>query len=52
MDSEMMAALARIEAKLDALLEALAEEDEGEQQPAMTLDGQPTGGERDQGQAL
>ena len=36
----------RIEAKLDVLITALAGEEE-EALPATTLDGQPTGGERD-----
>jgi hypothetical protein len=40
------AALARIEAKLDQLIEALADEDV--QAPALTLDGHPAGAERDQ----
>lgn len=39
-------ALARIEAKLDQLLEAIAEDDV--QAPALTLDGDPAGAERDQ----
>lgn len=43
--------LARIEEKLDALLEALAEEDEA--QDKFDLDGRPLdGGERDQNQSL
>lgn len=50
---ELIQALARIEAKLDTLISALAEdaqEDDGE--PALTLDGQHAGGERDQSQSL
>jgi hypothetical protein len=43
--------LDRIEAKLDALLAALAEEDEQEA-PAQSLDGEYAGQERDQNQPL
>lgn len=39
--------LARIEAKLDVLIEALAGEQEDEQEPAITLDGAEAGGARD-----
>lgn len=42
--------LTRLHIKLDALLHALAQEDE--QPPANTLDGQPAGAERDQTQSL
>lgn len=42
--------LDRIEAKLDALIEALAEDDIPE--PALTLDGQDVGGERDTNREL
>jgi len=42
--------LDRIEQKLDALLQALA--DEGEEEQATTLDGELGGGERDQTQGL
>jgi len=41
----------RIEAKLDALIKALAEDD-SEGQPATTLDGEPAGQERDSSQGL
>jgi hypothetical protein len=41
----------RIEAKLDALIKALAEE-EDQAQPGTALDGQPAGQERDQSQSL
>lgn len=41
----------RIEAKLDALLEALAAED-GAGDPALTLDGEPIGAERDPSREL
>lgn len=41
----------RIEAKLDALIEALAEDD-AQEDPAFDLEGQPLGGERDQNQEL
>lgn len=46
--------LDRIEAKLDALLEALASEEEEEVEPlgGLTLDGEYEGGERDQNQPL
>lgn len=45
--------LDRIEAKLDALLEALAvEAEEQEEKPLLTLDGDEAGGERDQSQSL
>ena len=45
--TDLMAAMERIEAKLDVLIAALADEEEIEL-PARTLDGQPAGGERDQ----
>jgi hypothetical protein len=41
-----MAAMVRIEQKLDVLIAALAGEEE-EEQPPITLDGAPAGGERD-----
>lgn len=44
--------LDRIEAKLDALLEALADEGEEMDQPQLTLDGEAVGGERDNSQPL
>lgn len=44
--------LDRIEAKLDALLEALADEVEETEQPVLTLDGEAVGGERDDSQPL
>lgn len=44
--------LDRIEAKLDALLEALADEGEEMDQPELTLDGERVGGERDDSQPL
>jgi len=44
--------LDRIEAKLDALLEALADEGEEMERPALTLDGEAVGGERDDSQPL
>lgn len=43
--------LNRIEAKLDALIDALAAEEEGAE-PAFDLDGDLIGGERDQDQEL
>ncbi|WP_369913893.1 hypothetical protein AB8810_12760 [Xanthomonas sp. NCPPB 3005] len=49
-DSEQ---LGRIEQKLDALLEALAAEgEEGQEAPAVSLDGDVMPGERDQSQSL
>lgn len=44
--------LDRIEAKLDALLEALSDEGEEIEQPERTLDGEAVGGERDDSQPL
>lgn len=45
--------IARVEEKLDSLLQALAEEGgEEEQGPSITLDGEDAGGERDQSQTL
>ncbi|MGQ4661331.1 hypothetical protein [Lysobacter sp. F6437] len=44
------ATLARIESKLDALIDALAGEDE--EQDITTLDGDAAGGERDQTEGL
>lgn len=46
------AQLARIEAKLDVLIAALAEEEEPEPPPLVDLDGHPAGAERDQTQTL
>lgn len=43
--------LAAIEAKLDALVQALIEEEE-DGQMQLTLDGEPAGAERDQSQSL
>lgn len=44
--------LDRIEAKIDALLDALADEGEEMEQPELTLDGEAVGGERDDTQPL
>lgn len=44
--------LDRIEAKLDALLEALADEGEEIERPELTLDGEAVGGDRDDSQPL
>lgn len=44
--------LARIEAKLDQLLAALAEEDEDKEDPAESLDGDRIPGERDTSRSL
>lgn len=43
--------LAVIEAKLDAIVQALTEDDDEDQMP-LTLDGEPAGAERDQSQSL
>ncbi|WP_157814466.1 hypothetical protein [Achromobacter spanius] len=44
--------LDRIEVKLDAFIEALADEGEERCQPELTLDGEAVGGERDDTQLL
>lgn len=49
---ELIQTLGRIEAKLDILISALAEDDEEEPAPALTLDGGLSGGERDQDRPL
>lgn len=50
---EQRQATARVEVKLDALLGALAEEGEAEQdEPARSLDGELVPGERDQSRSL
>lgn len=46
------ASLARIEGKLDVLLEALAADGELEEAPAMTLDGEMAGEARPEGEPL
>ncbi|MBB3806403.1 hypothetical protein FHR51_002555 [Xanthomonas arboricola] len=46
------AQLDRIEQKLDALLNALADDVEEDEEPARTLDGELYGGERDQSMSL
>ena len=51
MSKEMVEALRRIERKLDALIMALAEEDD-EDPPLMTLDGEPVMSERNQDDPL
>ncbi len=51
MDDAVLARLDAIDKKLDALIEALAKDDQ-EDQPECTLDGDPAGGERDQSQSL
>lgn len=49
----MQQSIAALDAKTSALLAALAEEEDDEQdEPAHTLDGQPAGAERDQSQPL
>lgn len=47
-----MTQLDRIEAKLDVLIAALADDDEEHEEPARTLDGELAGGERDQSMGL
>ncbi len=49
-NSSLIAVMLRIEAKLDKLIEALAED--GEEQPNTSLDGTQFPGERDQSQSL
>lgn len=49
MDSQDTERLKRIEAKLDALIVALADDEDA---PATSLDGAPAGAERDQTQSL
>lgn len=49
-DTELRQILARIEGKLDTLIQALAADDD--EPVPLTLDGEPAGGERDQGQSL
>lgn len=46
-----MTQLDRIEAKLDALILALSDDEQGDE-PQFTLDGELIGGERDQGEML
>ncbi|MDF3939928.1 hypothetical protein P3W66_07785 [Achromobacter denitrificans] len=46
------ASLARVEGKLDVLLEALAADGELEAPPAMTLDGEMAGEARPEGEPL
>jgi hypothetical protein len=48
-DSENTERLKRIEAKLDILIAALSDDEDG---PATSLDGTPAGAERDQTQSL
>lgn len=50
MTPEQYETLLRVERKLDALIAALADEDE--EPPSRTLDGEIAGGERDQGMSL
>lgn len=51
MTPDQYATLLRMEAKLDSLIAALAE-DEDDEEPSITLDGERAGGERDQNQSL
>lgn len=46
------AGLARIEGKLDVLLEALASDGDQDELPGMTLDGEPAGEARPEGEPL
>jgi len=50
-NQEIMAALQRVEHKLDVLLQALADDGDDEPMP-LTLDGLPAGAERQQGMSL
>jgi hypothetical protein len=50
--AELTAAVARVEAKLDALLAAIDEDVAEDYAQAMTLDGTPMPAERDQNQPL
>lgn len=49
---EITATLHRIEAKLDTLIAALAEDADDEDPPQLTLDGTPAGAARDATQSL
>ena len=51
MDDEARALLARIEAKLDVLIAALADDDE-DSPPQLTLDGEPLFRDREEGAPL
>jgi hypothetical protein len=51
-DDQMLAAILRVEAKLDKLLAALAEDEDEEEAPNTSLDGTTFPGERDQTQSL
>ncbi|QET71437.1 hypothetical protein [Bordetella bronchiseptica] len=46
------ASLARVEGKLDILLEALAADGDQDEPPGMTLDGEPAGEARPEGELL
>lgn len=46
------AGMARIEGKLDVLLEALATDGDEDELPGVTLDGEPAGGARAEGEPL
>lgn len=52
MDKTLKAQLDRIEAKLDALLDALAEEEDEGEPELLSLDGEYVGGDRDKGLEL
>lgn len=49
---QLIAAMDRIERKLDILIAALAQEEDDTPLPTLTLDGEPVPGERDQSQPL
>jgi hypothetical protein len=49
-DNMILAALQRLESKVDALIAALAEDEDDK--PNISLDGEPFPGERDQSQSL
>jgi hypothetical protein len=50
--ANLIETIARIERKLDLMIEALAAEDDNTDQLQLTLDGDPMPGERDQSQPL
>ena len=51
-EKRILQTLARVESKLDALIDALAEETDESERPEFTLDGFQIGGERDQNAIL
>ena len=51
-EKRILQTLARVESKLDALIDALADEVDESERPEFTLDGFQIGGERDQNAIL